>query len=290
MKLNIIIYSILLLGLSLLACNYNPNEKGKELTTAQDSIPKGAVYVKYERGSYPYLEGIINDSIPCSLIWDTGVSDEVIILSDSLKGLYSDSLTVQIGEFRKNLRIIHLSNNDVFNEIGHSAAFIGKDFFKGQVVEVSLSQNYLREVSNLDAVKDEYTKIKIEKFLHLNLPIKLYAQGQEVEAYVFIDTGSPNSFFLSHKLIENREFTFEHIVENEPVFSTGKFKTTYYALKLDSVNLNNCLTVKKEYIATFLKYPNESATIGMLGNAFLDNYVFILDQINYDLYLKSLNN
>ena len=106
---------------SLLACKKNASGQVQH-------IPEETVYLEYERGKHPRLDGIINDSISCSMIWDTGIPEDVLVVSDSLIGLYGDSAWVQIGNFRKKLKVVY-HNSDDFEILGFTTAFIGKDFF-----------------------------------------------------------------------------------------------------------------------------------------------------------------
>jgi hypothetical protein len=271
----------------LFACQNKTNNIEKVETS--NSILNETVYVKYERGQHPHLEGIVNDSIPCLLLWDTGISEEVFILSDSLIGMYGDSVWVQVGGFRKKLKVIYSSSKDFFKIVGTSVALIGQDFFKGEIIEVSLSKNYLKEVKDLDAVKNDYTKIKIDKKMTNNLPITAYIQGKAVDGYVCIDTGNPGYLILNYKLGENNGIDLTNTVKSNATFANDAKASAHCIVEMDSINLNNTYMAKGEFGMTFMKYPNEAAMIGLLGCAFLDKFTFILDQKNYDLYLKPID-
>lgn len=275
---------ILLFFTLLLACKGKTNEPNQ--AELLNTIPTGAVHIEYERGKNPRLEGIINDSISCSIIWDTGLSGDFLLVSDSLRGFYGDSATVQIGKFRKKLEVIYHKYRELFKPIGFTTAFIGKDFFEGKIIEISLKENYIKEVEDLDAIKKDYTKINIEKMLHLNIPVIVYTQGKAIDAFVFLDTGNPGYLILNYCIGEDYGINLENTVASGAIMSTAKV-SAHCIISMDSIRLNDTYTAKGNYKVTFMKYPNEGAMTGMLGCAFLDNFIFILDQKDYNLYLKN---
>ena len=124
--------------------------------------------------------------------------------------------------------------------------------------------------------------------LHLNIPIIAYTQGKAIDALVVLDTGNPGYVILNYRIGENYGINLENTVASGAIMSTAKV-SAHCIVSMDSIRLNETYTAKGNYKMTFMKYPNEAAMIGMLGCAFLDNFVFILDQKNYDLYLKPLN-
>ena len=164
-----------------------------------------------------------------------------------------------------------------------------KIFFKGKIIEVSLRGNYLKEVEDLDAVKENYTKINIEKMLHLNLPIKVYTQGIEIETFTIMDTGNPGYLILNYRIGENYGVNLENTVASNIRFSNNAKSSEQCMVPMDSIRFNDNYIVKGNYKMLFLKYPNEEAMMGTLGNGFWEEFVFILDQKNYDLYLKPIN-
>jgi hypothetical protein len=196
---------------------------------------------------------------------------------------------VRVGKFEKKLKVVYYKSKELFQAIGNNTAIIGKDFFKGKIIEVSLAHRYLREVENLDAVKDNYSKIKLQKALHLNLPINtLYIQGKEINAFLIFDTGSDGTIYLNYLIGVEHGLDLSNILPTKAIMANGKLAEKS-GVTMDSILLNNQYMINKEYPIVFMKYPNPDAMIGGIGCGILDDFTFILDQVNYDLYLKPLD-
>lgn len=267
------------------ACQKNSN---RTQPVVSESISAKTLFLEYVQGERPRLESIINDSIHCSVVWDTGLSGEVIVVSDSLIGLYGDSAWVCVGETGKKLKVVYHPNRELFNTFGIKTGVIGKDFFKGKIIEMSFSENYFMELKDINEIGNDFTKIKIIEGSHLNIPIKVYIQGKTINAFCFIDTGTPTSLILNYRFAEDNKVSLEG-AEYQEAQTVTKKAPIYRGITMDSIRLHDTYTAKGDYKISFMKYPNEAAMIGMLGNAFLDNFIFILDQKNYDLYLKPIN-
>lgn len=284
--MRVLIILFLFIFVSLSACKKTTG--GQASQEVSDTLPEGAIALKYELNSSPRIEGIINDTTIHSMIWDTGLQGDVFIVSDSLKGRYGDSVSVQAGNFKKNLKVVYHNNRDIFSSVGFNIAIIGKDFFKGKIIEVALTANYLREVEDLESVKKDYTCIKIKHNSHLNVPLTVYLQGKKIDLWSFIDTGTPGNLILNYRFVKDSGIKIDTTNYKKAQTVTEK-AAIFRGIQSDSIRLGDSYVIKNDYAISFMKYPNPEAMIGMFGCGILDDFVFILDQKDYNLYLKPIN-
>jgi len=84
----------------------NSNKKEETLSVVpSDTIPM-QYSLQYDDLRLPILAGIVNDSLHLKVFFDTGAAANRFSILDSFKNLFeSDSAFVQIGKFKKQMRI-----------------------------------------------------------------------------------------------------------------------------------------------------------------------------------------
>jgi len=285
----IILFFILLFPFFVSCQNSNKKEE-IALVFPSDTIP-----MQYSPGypnfRIPILDGIVNDSLHLKVFFDTGAAFNRFSILDSFKNFFvSDSAFVQIGKFKKLRRINYIrSDQRNFTDveaIGKNSIMQDWTFFKNQIIEFDFQNQRILVYNELPNVTD-YSKIKIElsQGSKLTIPAQVVLQGKTIESNFIIDTGFNGFVTLSTKHIEGMgvDTTNAHY---------GKSKVSEGLLPGISI-LGDTLKIGDLYVANqnmrieFNNFPN---VLGLLGTKTLENFSVILDLINYDLYLKKIDN
>ena len=250
-------------------------------------FPSDTIPMQYRPG-YPnfrmlILDGIVNDSLPFKVFFNTYIEGSSFSISDSLKNFFvSDSAFVQIGRFKKQLRINYLRsdrmnffNLDAFS--GKNSFMVGWQFFENQIIEFDFQNQRIFVYEELPDIT-EYSKIKIElsQSSKLIIPVHVVVEGKTLEDSVVIDTGYNGYVSLSSKHFEKQVIYATHS-------NLGK-STTCTIISADTIKIGDLYVTNQNKDMDIL-YCNRS--LGLLGTKTMENFSVILDLINYDLYLKN---
>ena len=250
-------------------------------------FPSDTIPMQYSPG-YPnfrmlILDGIVNDSLPFKVFFDTHAGGSSFSISDSLKNFFvSDSAFVQIGRFKKQMRINYLRSDrrNFFDldALGKNSILVGWQFFENKIIEFDFQDPRIFVYEELPDIT-EYSKIKIElsQSSKLIIPIQVVVQEKTLEDSVIIDTGHNGYVTLSSKHVEKQGIYATHS-------NFGK-STTCSIISADTIKIGD-LYVTNQEMNVF--YSNRS--LGLLGTKTMENFSVIMDLINYDLYLKKNDN
>jgi hypothetical protein len=215
------------------------------------------------------------------VFFDTGTGGNKFSISDSLKNLFdNDSAYVQIGKFKKQMGIFYYksSQRSFVNTFGKNTILVGWQFFENKIIAFDFKNQRILVYNELPSVT-EYSKIKITKFFNkLIIPVQVVLQGKTLEDSVIIDTGHNGYITLSSKHIEEQGIYATH-------FNFGK--STCPIISADTIKIGD-LYVTNQNKNMYILYINRS--LGSLGTKTLENFSVILDLINFDLYLKKIEN
>jgi len=252
-------------------------------------FPSDTIPMQYSP-SYPdfrmlILDGIVNDSLPFKVFFNTYVEDSSFFISDSLKNFFViDSAFVQIGRLKKQMRINYLRSDrrNFFDmdALGKNSIMVGWQFFENKIIEFDFQNQRIFVYEELPDIT-KYSKIKIElsQSSKLIIPVQVVVQGKTLEDSVIIDTGYNGYVTLSSKNIEKQGIYAIHT-------NLGK-STTCPTISADTIKIGD-LYVTNQNKDMYILYSNRSlGLLGLLGTKTLENFSAILDLIDYDLYLKN---
>jgi len=227
------------------------------------------------------LEGIVNDSLPFKVFFDTYAGGSSFSISDSLKNFFvSDSAFVQIGRFKKQMQINYLRSDqrNFFDAdaLGKNSIMVGWQFFENKIIEFDFQNQCILVYDELPDIT-EYSKIKIElsQSSKLIIPVQVVVQGKTMEDSVIIDTGYNGYVTLSSKHFKKQGIYATHS-------NFGK-STTCPIILADTIKIGDLYVINQNK-DMYILYSNRS--LGSLGTKTMENFSVILDLINYDLYLK----
>jgi hypothetical protein len=229
------------------------------------------------------LDGIVNDSLYFKVFFDTYAEGNSFSISDSLKNFFvSDSAFVQIGRFKKQLRINYLRSDrnrrNFFDldALGKISILVGWQFFENKIIAFDFQNQRIFVYKELPDIT-EYSKIKIELSQSSNLiiPIQVVAQGKTLEDSVIIDTGYNGYVKLSSEYIEKQGILTKHLYFEK--------STTCSFLPADTIKIGDLYVTNQNENMNIFLYSNP---LGLLGTKTMENFSVILDLINFDLYLK----
>jgi len=248
---------------------------------------------KYDDLRMCILDGIVNDSLHFKVFFDTGALGNIFSISDSLKNLFnSDSAFVQIGKFKKQMAIKYYESNrrSFVTVFGKNTIMVGWKFFENKIIELDFKNQHLFVYKELPCVT-EFSKTKITKYQdsqdsHLLIPAQVILQGKTIEDTLILDTGYNGYITLNDKKVEKQ--------------GIDTTRNTYYGMTTTSVGLLRSCTISAADTIKIgnLYVANQNMQIslsnrrwnGLLGTKTLQNFSVILDLINYDLYLKKIDN
>ena len=257
-----------------------------------DTTTANIILMRYEY-NYIYLDGIVNDSIPMSVKFDTGAYGFTI--SNTLKPEFQDKLpvTLKIGSYQHIFNNIKYSGATFFNamkrNLGKDGILLGWDFFENKVIEMSYNKQYIKVLENtLDLTSHDCIEL-ILKGTDFIVPISIHMQNRLYHVHLVLDTG------LDETLVTCREFV-PGLNYSDAYKGSGKGMNNIInkldAMNADSLKIGNN-TLKNITIGIFEKniftYGNPPTKYeGLLGNKFLDNFSVVLDFKNKKLYLKPI--
>ena len=269
----------------------NSNKKAEiALVFPADTIP---MQYNYHRPSFylPILDGVVNDSLHIKVFFDTGTSGNKFSISDSLKYFFdSDSAFVQIGKIKKQMNIQYFRSNERnFSDIfGKNTILVGWKFFENKIVEFDFQNQRILVYNELPNVT-EYSKVKI---IHGNppgnfailIPAQVALQGKIIQDTFNIDTGCNSYMVLSEKHIKEQGIDTTNARYGKP--KVGGSGLSAFSIPMDTFKIGDLSAANQNMRITFSNYNGR----GLLGTLTMQNFSVILDLINYDLYLKKINN
>ena len=98
-----------------------------------------------------------------------------------------------------------------------------------------------------------------------------------------IDTGCNNYMLLSTRHIEEQKIDTTNALHKKSTASGGSYPA--FMIYADSIKIGD-LYVAKQFLP--ITFRNDKAK-GLLGTRAMENFIVILDLINYDLYLKKID-
>ena len=267
----------------------NSNEKEETPSVVpSDTIPM-QYSLLYNDLRLPILEGIVNDSLHLKVLFDTGAAANRFSILDSFKNFFdSDSAFVQIGKFKKQVRISYLRSDQKnftdLNALGKNSILLDWTFFENQIIEFDLQNQRILVYNELPNVAN-YSKIKMELSpgSKLIIPAQVVIHGKTIESNFIIDTGFNGFLMLSTKHIEKQEIDTIGASYGKLTASVGLLPVC--GVPADTIKIGDLYMADQDM---FISFRNLEDVSGLLGTQTLQNFSVILDLINFDLYLKKI--
>jgi len=281
-----ILFLILLFPFFVMCQNSNKKEETVSVFPA-DTIP---MQFNSQRPSFylPILDGIVNDSLRLKVFFDTGTWGSDFSISDSLKNFFdSDSAFVQIGKFKKQMGIDYYRSN-LTNFLGKNTILVGWKFFENKIIEFDFQNQRILVFDKLPDIT-EYSKTKI--MLHRNsvgnsallISAQVILQGKIQDTFN-IDTGCNGYMVLSAKHIKEQRIDTTNVNYFKSWVSGGLRPGV--SIPADTIKIGGLYIANQNMRITFGDFNG----CGLLGTKTLENFSVILDLINFDLYLKKIEN
>ena len=271
-------------------------QNGSKKTETVQVVPSDTIsmlYIpRYPSFRMPILDGIVNDSLHFKVFFDTGTWGSNFNISESFKNLFdSDSAFIQIGKFKKQMRINYYgsSQRNFFDNWGENTILVGWRFFENKIIEFDFQNQRILVYDKLPDIT-EYSKIKIMQHHNsvgnfaLLIPAQVVLRGKTIKDTFNIDTGCNNYVVLSKKHIEELEIDTTNANYGKATVSGGLMPN--FSISADTIKIGDLYASKQNMRITFSNYNGG----GLLGTPTLENFSVILDLINYDLYLKKIEN
>ena len=265
----------------------NNNKKEETLSV----LPSDTIPMQYSP-DYPnfrmlILDGIVNNSLHFKVFFDTHTGGNSFSISDSLKNFFvSDSAFVRIGRLKKQMQINYLRSDqrNFFNEdaLGKNSILVGWQFFENKIIEFDFQNQRILVYEELPDIT-EYSKTKITLSGNstdnyaLLIPTQVAVEGKTLEDSVIIDTGHNGYITLSSEYIRKQGILTIH--------SSFEKSTTCSILLADTIKIGDLYVANQN-----MNILCSNRSLGLLGTKTLENFSVILDLINYDLYLKKIDN
>lgn len=279
------IFTVLFLGVFLFtACAKKSNAK-----VAIEAIPDDAIPFEYDEtmNKAIVLNGLLNDSIPMRILFDTG-SPGGIMVSDSLKGKLAENVDVKIGKFKVNMPVGYEDKNrPVFSPcLGNSGAVITWRFFEDKILKISFEHKYIQVLENLND-EEGYDSIQLKKhptMYFMILPIKVYLQGKVIPLDLLFDSGANYyATFIEPRLAAPYSLNLDSAKYNK---GSDPYKKGF-RIKADSIGFGKYNVPTKRVGVTFNpKFEYDPYISGLLGIQYMENFELILDFKKFVLYIK----
>ena len=273
-------------------CQKNSKKVETALVIPLDTIPM-QYSSHYPNLRLPILDGIVNDSLHYKVFFDTGIDVSNFSISDSLKNLFdSDSAFVQIGKFKKKMGIYYWGSNqrNFFDLFGKNTILVGWQFFENKIIEFDFQNQRILVYDELPSVT-EYSRTKITPSRNtsgnfaLLIPAQVVIQGKIIKDTFKIDTGCNNFMVLSRKHIEEQGIDTTNAYYKKSTVAGGLRPA--FTILADTIKIGDLYVANQNMRITF---TDDHKGRGLLGTPTMDNFSIILDLINYDLYLKKIEN
>jgi len=278
---NILLVLTFFFGFILIACGdkTKPNVGG----ATNDTIPEDAITFEYTRTKKIVLKGILNDSIPLNIMFDTGFGN-VIFLTDSFRRKVGSTGNLRIGKFSKNLLINIMKRKDIPGMFVKNASITSWQYFKDKIIKISFQYKYI-QVLDSNVITDGYESIKLNiiQGCLLTMPVQIHLQGKVLHENVVIDTGTDGVLFIDNSFVNKYALNLDSAERFTATTLNGFLNIT--TIKTDSVGVRKHFIHGKKISFGETKKSFINAD-GLLGNGFLEDFNIILDLRNIVLYLK----
>ncbi|GHT64244.1 hypothetical protein AGMMS50239_21610 [Bacteroidia bacterium] len=266
----------------------NSNKKAETVQVFPlDTIP---MYYSHQYPTFclPILDGIVNDSLHLKVFFDTGSGGNYFNIPERFKNLFdSDSASVQIGKFKKRMGIDYWGSNQksIINIVGENTIMVGWQFFENKIIEFNFQNQHILVYNELPDVS-AYSKTKITLFrdTHIVIPVQVVLQGKTIQDTFNIDTGCNEYMVLITKHIEKQGIDTVNAYHKRTAVSGGQVPN--FLLPADTIKIGDLYVANQNMRISFVNHP----TGGLLGTRTMENFIVMLDLINYDLYLKKIEN
>jgi len=256
-------------------------------------LPSDTIQMQYSHFQLPILEGVVNDSLHFKVLFDTGTAGNNFFISDSLKNYFvNDSAFVQIGKFIKQMGIYYYKSNQrsIFDILGKNTILVGWEFFESKIIEFDFQNQRILVYNELPDIT-EYSKTKITLSGNsasnsaLLIPAQVVLQGKTMKDTFNIDTGCHSYMVISSKHIEEQGIDTTNAHYTKATVSGGY--RPVFLIPADTIKIEDVYAANQNMWITFIDYK---ARVGLLGTMTMENFIVILDLINFDLYLKKIEN
>jgi hypothetical protein len=268
---------IFLLYISIFFCFCNGKSKiHPEKTNASESVID-TIPVEYK--GRLFASGIINDSIPLKVAFDTGVAE--LILPDYIKSRLNekDSVRLKIGSFK-----IAFAKASFTKE--NNSAILGWKYFKNKIMEISYKGSYINVLESLPNVAGyDCIDYKIKGHL-LVAPVKVNIEGYSLTINdVAIDTGLNESLIFK----QDEAPGLNYKCAKKGIVYTLYGKEDLFVFTSDTICLGESyISNKKVATGNQRMFKVFSSCNGMIGNRFFENFSVIFDFPNQRMYLKPI--
>jgi hypothetical protein len=270
----------------MIACSNKPDNKFAAITS--DSIPEGAIPFEYGRTKKIILKGVLNDSIPLNVTFDTG-GGSCINLSDSLKGKFGLNKAgaigkLQIGKNTKNFPVYFNTGKETSKILGSNGAIINWKYFEGKILKISFRHKYIQVYDN-ELQKSGYVSIpmRINNDRFIMIPLQVQLQGKVIKEDFWFDTGYNGPVYLEKVNINKYMVKIDESDHSSGITHSGNID--FIDIKTDSIGIINCF-IPSLMLSFGNIFENKSNISGIVGNGFFENFDIILDLKNFVLYLK----
>ena len=265
----------------------------KKAETAQvfpsDTIPMQFSH-QFPTYCLPILDGIVNDSLHFKVFFDTGSWGSSFSISDSFKNLFnSDSAFVQIGRFKKQMDIFYYRSNErIFDIVGKNTILVGWHFFENKIIGFDFKNQHIFLYEGLpDVTAYSKTKIILSRDSVYNsallIPTQVVIQGKALQDTFNIDTGCNSYMVLSAKHIKELGIDKTNAYYGKSTVSGGL--RPGFSLPADTIKIGDLYVANQNMPISFSNYNGK----GLLGTRTMENFIVVLDLINYNLYLKKID-
>lgn len=288
------------------------------MLSASAEIPDGAIPFEYY--NHLYIQATLQDTLPVSLIYDTGAS-HILIDKDFMQlshwrndkgnksvaimvgGGNSESISypmiveplkISMGKIEykdENSPVINL--RDIVGK--HVDLMVGNEAFENKNVLINYSDEYILPIKKLsDEVLDGFTELPaafIDSRIYIDAELILDSI-QSVKGSFLLDLGCGASLVLTNKVREKLDLTktptAQYSTSNYGLGGDGTtiiFRTKAFKLLdlLDNVVVTaSCNT--EGFLAGSDKY------VGVIGNPILCHYDLIIDYVQKKMYARKNNN
>lgn len=288
------------------------------MQSAPAEIPDGAIPFEYY--NHLYIRATLQDTLPVSLIYDTGAS-HILIDKDFMqlshwrndKGDQSvallvgagnseetscpmiiEPLTISMGKIKyidENSPVINL--REIVGK--HADLMVGNEAFENKIVLINYLDEYILPINKLsNEVLDGFTELPATfKDSRIYIDAELILDSiQSVKGRFLLDLGCGASLVLTNKVREELDLTktpsAQYYTSNYGLGGDGTaivFRTK--AFKLLEV-LNNVVATASYNTEGVL--AGSDIFVGIIGNPILCHYDLIIDYVQKKLYARKNNN
>ena len=312
------IKSYLIVAMVLLATACTNSTAKNQQTEEQQSIPEGAVEMKYNR--HAYFKVMLRDSIPARMIFDTG-SNNLLIDSTfyastfgegknlgramlggagnghELTTLDASGWSYSIGEESHTEQMAIIMNLRKILGDGADGLF-GLPFMHGKRVEFNYASEYMRFLATDEKVGNDFIAIQCKKLDNIEriiIPLSVtFSDGYALNGNFLMDTGMPDELSLN-SATANRLKAEGHLANARrmkfEVGGIGGSRTdNYLTTKQITIGGKSINNIRITYSENEKGSLADSRYDGLVGNALFARFDVIIDFVNWVIYLRPNKN